>query len=54
MVTASNLQEVLESMPKRKYDILAPLNEKQKIAYINYRGPSVIEASTGSGKIVIF
>lgn len=50
MVTASNLQEVLESMPKRKYDILAPLNDKQKIAAINYKGPSVIEAIPGSGK----
>lgn len=54
MVTASNLQEVLESMPKRKYDILAPLNDKQKIAAINYKGPSVIEAIPGSGNIVIF
>lgn len=50
MITESNLHEVLESMPKRKYDILAPLNEKQKIAAINYKGPSVIEAIPGSGK----
>lgn len=45
-----NLQEAIEKMSKRKYDIIAPLNDEQKIATINYKGPSVVEAIPGSGK----
>lgn len=45
-----DIEQMMSRMSKRQVEIISPLNDQQKIAAINYRGPVVVEAIPGSGK----
>ena len=48
-----NIEQMMSKMSQKQIDIISPLNDQQKIAAVNYKGPVVVEAIPGSGKTAL-
>lgn len=49
-ISLDNLEQAMAVMSPSKKEIIEKLNDQQKIAAINYHGPSIVVAAAGSGK----